>query len=139
MRKPAMVASTIAAIAVGVFVALAQAHAVSVPYLTPTRVEFQGLEDRYPVNSSMNYAVSLKGYGSNCINFDAQLVRENYSLPGGTERTAYFDQTQDCRKINISQGPYNYTRIFSYSGSTILGKPGGYRVDVEVLDQITKQ
>jgi hypothetical protein len=129
-------AAAAAAVAFGAFVALAQAHAILVPYFTPARIEFEGLEDRYPVNGSMSYSVSLKGYGSNCIAFDAGIFREDRP---NEERVAYYSQTQDCRTIEVSQGHYNCTRSFSYRGDTVLGKPGEYRVDVNVLDQITRQ
>lgn len=140
MKRSAMiiVIGAAAAIAFGGFVALAQAHAIFVPYFTPTRIEFQGLQDRYPASGSMSYDISVKGYGSNCIAFKAEVLREDNSLAGGQESVAYFNRIQDCRIINISQGPYNYSQSFSY-GDIVLAKPGDYRVDVEVLDQITKQ
>ena len=134
-----MAAAATTAAVLGVFIVLAQTHAIYVPYFTPARIEFQGLEDRYPVNGSINYAVSLKGYGSNCVAFEAGIFRKDGSLPQGEERVAYYNQIQDCRKIDISQGPYNHTRSFSYSGEVVLGKPGTYRVDVDIFDQITGQ
>jgi len=139
MKKFAIIAAAAAtAVAFGLFVVLAQAHVILVPYFTPARIEFQGLEDRYPVNGSINYSISLKGYGSNCIAFEAGIFWQDSSLPE-EERVAYFNQIQDCRKIDISQGQYNYTKDFSYSGYTVLGKPGSYRIDVNVFDQITRQ
>jgi len=129
-------AAAAAAVAFGAFVALAQAHAIFVPYFTPTRIEFESLEDQYPVNGSMSYSICLKGYGSNCIAFEAGIFREDGP---DEERVAYYSQVQDCRIIDVSQGPYNYTRSFSYSGDTVLGKPGDYMVDVDVLDQETGQ
>ena len=87
----------------------------------------------------MTYTVSLKGYGSNCIGFTAQTVRKEDSLPKGEERVAYFSKTDDCRKISISQGAYNYSQSFSYSGNVVLGYPGDYRVEVAVYDEITGQ
>ncbi|MEW6605216.1 MAG: hypothetical protein AB1351_11100 [Thermoproteota archaeon] len=135
MKKPVIIsAGSAAAIAVGIFVSMAQAQAIFVPYLTPTRIEFQDLESEYPVNGIMNYSISLTGYGSNCIDFQAQVIREQ-----DKERVAYFGEVQDCRKIEISQGPYNYTKSFVYSGSTVLGKAGNYEIQVNVRDQITDQ
>ena len=135
---PIIAAAVAAAVAFGAFVALAQAHAIFVPYFTPTRIDFQGLEDQYPVNGSMNYLISLNGYGSNCIAFEAEMVREESLLPEG-EQVAYYSQVQDCRVIEISEGPYNYTRSFSYGGPVVLGKPGNYQINVNVFDQITRQ
>jgi hypothetical protein len=132
--KPFLTVGAAAAVAVGVFVALAQAHAISVPYLTPMRIEFKGLDAQYPVNGSMGYAISVKGYGSNCLDFEAQVIHEE-----SKDRVAYFGEVEDCRKIEIAQGPYNYTQSFSYSGATVLGRPGDYRIEVGVTDQITGQ
>jgi hypothetical protein len=132
------VAAAGATIAFGAFVAMAYAQVIFVPYFTPTRIEFEGLEDRYPVNGSISFSISLKGYGSNCIQFETQILREDSSLRE-SEKVVYYDQTQDCRKIDIVQGQYNYTKSFSYSGPTVLGKPGYYEVSVTVFDQITKQ
>lgn len=127
------------ALVFALFFALAQAQILFLPYFTPTKIEFHGLEDQYPVNGSIAFVISLKGYGSNCINFTAQILRNDGTLPDGGERMAYFSKKDDCRKISISQGAYNYTRNFSYSGDAVLGKPGDYRIKVEVFDQVTKQ
>ncbi|TLY09860.1 MAG: hypothetical protein E6K85_05005 [Thaumarchaeota archaeon] len=134
-----IVAALLSAVAIGTIVVLSQAQIIFLPYFTPAKIEFQGLQDEYPVNGSMTYTVSLKGYGSNCIGFTAQTVRKEDSLPKGEERVAYFSKTDDCRKISISQGPYNYSQSFSYSGHVVLGHPGDYRVEVAVYDEISKQ
>ena len=134
-----IVAALLSSVAIGTIVVLSQAQIIFLPYFTPAKIEFQGLQDEYPVNGSMTYTVSLKGYGSNCIGFTAQTVRKEDSLPKGEERVAYFSKTDDCRKISISQGPYNYSQSFSYSGHVVLGHPGDYRVEVAVFDEITKQ
>jgi hypothetical protein len=134
-----MIAASSSTVVFALFFALAQAQLIFLPYFTPTKIEFHGLEDQYPVNGSMTYTISLKGYGSNCIGFTAQTLRKESSLPGGEERVAYFSKTDDCRKISISQGAYNYTRNFSYSGDAVLGEPGDYRIEVEVFDQVTQQ
>jgi hypothetical protein len=133
-----MIAASSSLVIFASFFALAQAQIIFLPYFTPTKIEFHGLEHQYPVNGSMRYVISLKGYGSNCISFTAQILRNDGPLPDG-ERIAYFSKTDDCRKISISQGAYNYTRNFSYSGNAVLGKPGDYRIKVEVFDQVTKQ
>ncbi len=138
-RTIIIVAASSSAIVFTVFLALAQAQVIFLPYFTPTKIEFHGLEDEYPVNGSMSYTISLKGYGSNCIGFTAQILRIESSLPDGEERVAYFSKTDDCRKISISQGAYNYSQNFSYSGHVILGAPGDYSVKVDVLDEITGQ
>ena len=134
-----IVAALLSSVAIGTIVVLSQAQIIFLPYFTPAKIEFQGLRDEYPVNGSMTYTVSLKGYGSNCIGFTAQTVRKEDSLPKGEERVAYFSKTDDCRKISISQGPYNYSQSFSYSGHVVLGHPGDYRVEVVVFDEISKQ
>ena len=134
-----IVAASLSAVAIGTIVVLSQAQIIFLPYFTPAKIEFHGLQDEYPVNGSMTYTVSLRGYGSNCIGFTAQTLRKEDSLPKGEERVAYFSKTDDCRKISISQGPYNYSQSFSYSGHVVLGHPGDYRVEVVVFDEITKQ
>ena len=137
--RPLIVAALLSTVAIGTIVVLSQAQIIFLPYFTPAKIEFQGLQDEYPVNGSMTYTVSLKGYGSNCIGFTAQTLRKEDSLPKGEERVAYFSKTDDCRKISISQGPYNYSQSFSYYGYVVLGHPGDYRVEVAVFDEITKQ
>jgi len=134
-----IVAALLSAVAIGTIVVLSQAQIIFLPYFTPAKIEFQGLQDEYPVNGSMTYTISLKGYGSNCIGFTAQVLHMDESLPKGEERVAYFSKTDDCRKISISQGPYNYSQSFSYSGNVVLGYPGDYRVEVAVYDEITGQ
>jgi hypothetical protein len=137
-RSAALIAAAAAtAVTFVAFVALAQAHAIFVPYFTPARIEFEGLEDRYPVNGSIGYTISLKGYGSNCVAFEAGIFREGGSSE--EERVVYYNQIQDCRKIEVSQGPYNHTRNFTYAGQNILSMPGDYRIEVNMLDQTTGQ
>jgi len=120
-------------------IALAQAQVLFLPYFTPAKIQFHGLNDQYPVNGSMNYEISLVGYGSNCISFTSQILRKESSSTGGDERVAYFSKTDDCRKITISQGAYNYRQNFSYGGHVVLGHPGDYKLKVDVIDEITKQ
>jgi hypothetical protein len=139
MKRSVGIIGVASALAFGIFVGLAQTQDIFVHYFTPTSIEFEGLQDRYPMNGSMSYSISLKGYGSNCITFEAEVLREDSSLPQGEERVAYYSQIQDCRKIDIALSQYNYTKSFSYSGHTVLGKPGDYRVDVTMSDQVTKQ
>jgi hypothetical protein len=136
-RFIAIIAGAIIASAFGIFVVIAQAQLIFVPFFTPTRIEIEGLESQYPANGSMAYTISLKGYGSNCIAFEASIFRVDVSLPQGEERIAYFGQKQDCRIINVSQGQYNYSKSFSYIGNAVLGKSGDYKVEAEVVDQIT--
>jgi hypothetical protein len=123
----------------GIFVALAQAQIIFVPYFTPTHIEFEGLHKEYPLNGSMNFSVSLKGFGSNCIAFKMEMLREASSAAGGEEQVAYHNKIDDCRKMQISQGPYNYSQDFSYGGPVVLGRTGEYKVQVNVFDEITKQ
>jgi hypothetical protein len=138
-RPAIIVTAFLSVVAFTTLVVLSQAQVIFLPYLTPTSIEFYGLEDQYPVNGSMTYSISLKGYGSNCIGFTAQTLHKKSSVPEGEERVAFFSKTDDCRKITISHGPYNYSQNFSYSGHVVLGDPGDYRVRVHVFDRITEQ
>jgi hypothetical protein len=126
-------------VAFGIFVALAQAQIIFVSYFTPTYIEFERLQKEYPLNGSMNFSVSLKGFGSNCIAFKMEMLRKESSAAGSEEQVAYHNKIDDCRKIQISQRPYNYSQDFSYSGPVVLGKTGEYKVQVNVFDEITKQ
>ena len=135
--KVILIVIIIGAVGFSIFLGLAQTQLIFVPYLTTTSIHFEGLQDTYVVNGSMDYIIYLRGYGSNCIAFEAGIFREKDQPSSEEERVAYYSQTQDCRKIDISQGQYNYTKSFSYSGNTVLGEPGNYRVDVNVLDQGT--
>jgi hypothetical protein len=128
-----------AGVIIALFIGLAQTQILFLPYFTPAKIEFQGLQQQYPVNGSMAYTISLKGYGSNCLGFTAETLRKIGSLTDEEERVSYFSKTDDCRKINISEGAYNYSQSFSYNGPVVLGRPGEYRVKVAVLDEITRQ
>jgi hypothetical protein len=120
-----------------IFLLMAQYQFIFVPFFTPSHVEFRGLEDQYAANGSMSYTVSLKGFGSNCVAFEAELIRHE-PLSHAEERVAYYSKIDDCRTIQVSQGPYNYSKDFNYSGPVVLGKAGEYKLRVAVTDEITK-
>jgi hypothetical protein len=83
-RSVTIIMGAAATVAFGIFiVAMAQVQTVFLPYFTPTRIEFQGLEGQYAVNGLMAYAISLKGYGSNCIAFETGIYRQDSSLQSG--------------------------------------------------------
>src|SRR2546426_10033107 len=94
-----IVAALLSAVAMGTIVVLSQAQIIFLPYFTPAKIEFQGLQNEYPVNGSMTYTVSLKGYGSNCIGFTAGALRKEGAVRKGEGRVAYCSKTDDCRQI----------------------------------------
>jgi hypothetical protein len=136
-RKRVAVAAATAGLVITLIVTVGP-QSISAPFLAPTTIEFDGLQSQYPVNGSINFSVSLKGYGSNCIAFRMELIRHDSSDSAALQRVAYYDKIDDCRKISIVEGSFNYTKDFSYNGSAVLGKTGHYTVQVTVTDQITK-
>lgn len=117
-----------AAAAFGVFVALAQAHVILVPYFTPAALEVQGLAASYQEGEQARFTVAAKGYGSNCHMLEVE------ALQGG-ERVSYFKRADDCRFMTITHGQYNMTRSFEY-GSEVLQKTGQYTVNIKFKDLI---
>lgn len=128
MKRKYAVAGGAAAAAFGVFVALAQAHVILVPYFTPAVLEVQGLEASYEADGPAQFTVTAKGYGSNCHSLEVQAVHEG-------ERVSYFKRADDCRFMEITHGQYNFTRSFEY-GSEVLEKAGAYSVDIRFEDLV---
>lgn len=128
MKYKYAVAGGAAAAAFGVFVALAQAHIILVPYFTPAVLEVQDLESSYQAGGPARFAVAAKGYGSNCHSLEVEAVHEG-------ERVSYFKRADDCRFIEITHGQYNFTRSFEY-GSEVLEKDGTYSVDIRFEDLV---
>jgi hypothetical protein len=117
----------IAAIAFAVFVALAQAQVLNVPYFTPATVSIDGLDDAYAEGEGANFVVTAKGYGSNCHMLQAELSHE-------VERKSFYRKADDCRFMDITHGQYNFTRPFEYDGQ-LLAK-GSYKLDVLFEDLV---
>jgi hypothetical protein len=118
--------------AFGFYIILAEAQLIFVPVFTPTTLSIDGVAASYPVNSSINYSVTVKGYGSNCLALKATITNEQ-----SNSQVAFFRKADDCRYMTISYGAYNYTRSFSYQGNAVLGKAGDYLLHVEFTDEIT--
>jgi hypothetical protein len=117
----------IAAIAFAVFVALAQAQVLNVPYFTPATISIDGLDDAYAEGEKASFVVTAKGYGSNCHMLQAELLHEG-------ERKSFYRKADDCRFMDITHGQYNFTRPFEYD-SQLLAK-GSYRLDVLFEDLV---
>ncbi len=118
--------------AFGIYIILAEAQLIFVPVFTPTTLNVDGIADSYPVNGSMNFSVTAKGYGSNCV-----ILKSTITDQQSNNQVAFFRKADDCRYIPIVYGQYNYTRSFSYHGSVVLGKPGDYLLHIEFTDEIT--
>lgn len=117
----------VAAVAFAAFVALAQAQVLSVPYFTPATIRIDGLDDVYGASESANFVVTAKGYGSNCHMLQAELLHEG-------ERKSFYRKADDCRFMQITHGPYNFTRPFEYD-SQVLAE-GAYKLDVVFEDLV---
>jgi hypothetical protein len=122
------VAGGAAAAAFGIFVALAQAHVILVPYFTPAALEVQGLAPSYEIGQDARFDVTANGYGSNCHMLEVEAVH-------GGERVSYFKRADDCRFMEITHGQYNMTRPFEY-GTQVLQDTGQYTVDIRFEDLI---
>lgn len=116
-------------VALGVFVALAQVHAIHVPYFTPTKIELKGLEQTYPVAGDVAFTATVIGYGSNCHMLQAEILFEG-------ERKTFYKKADDCRFMDIASGPYNLTRSFEYGGKEVFGHKGAYDLDVRFEDLV---
>lgn len=109
-----------------IFVFLAQAHIILVPFFSPTILEIEGLRQNYRVGEKAGFLVRVDGYGSNC-----HMLQTEVLLDG--ERVSYYKKADDCRFMIITHGPYNFTKSFDY-GSEVLGKEGTYKLDVQFED-----
>lgn len=128
-RARALYIIAAAAVAFGVFVALAQAHAIRVPYFTPTKIELEGLEQTYPAAGNVTFTATVSGYGSNCHMLQAEILFEG-------ERRTFYRKADDCRFMDITSGPYNLTRAFEYGGKEVFGQEGAYDLDVSFEDLV---
>lgn len=117
-----------AAAVFGVFLALAQAHIILVPFFTPTILQVEGLRQNYRVGDDASFLVRVDGYGSNCRMLQAEVLLDG-------ERASYYRKADDCRLMVITHGPYNFTRSFDYD-SEVLGKEGTYKLDVQFEDLV---
>lgn len=114
----------------GIFVALAQAHVIFVPFFTPAVLQVDGLREDYRVNEDISFTVSVDGYGSNCHSLQVEI------LDGDGERASYYRKADDCRFMEITHGQYNFTRAFDYGGENVLSSEGTYKVDLQFEDLI---
>lgn len=128
-RNGVVVAAAGGAAAVfAIFVALAQTHAISVPYFTPVALQVDGLEEKYAAGEKASFSVTADGYGSNCHSLEIEAKHDG-------QRTSYYKKEDDCRFMAITHGQYNFTRSFDY-GSEVMGKAGTYIVDMQFKDLI---
>ncbi|MGI0019186.1 MAG: hypothetical protein ACREAY_01805 [Nitrososphaera sp.] len=111
-----------------VFVVLAQAQAISVPFFTPATIRVNGLGDNYGLNGDATFTITAHGYGSNCHALQVEAVHDG-------ERKSFYRKADDCRYMEITHGPYNFTRSFEY-GSEVLSSKGEYKLDVRFEDLV---
>jgi hypothetical protein len=111
-----------------VFVVLAQAQAISVPFFTPATVRVDGLVGSYAVNDNATFTVTAHGYGSNCHALQVEVTHDS-------ERKSFFRKADDCRYMEITHGSYNFTRSFEYGGK-VLDTKGEYKLDISFEDLI---
>ena len=123
-------AAAVSAAGLLVFVVLAQAHVIFVPYFTPVTLQVEGLQTDYQVGQDVSFRVSVDGYGSNCHMLQVE------TLDNEGERISFYRRADDCRVMSISHGKYNLTRTFDYDGPTILANEGTYNLDVRFEDLI---
>lgn len=133
MANAVYAGASAAAAAFVIFVALTQSHVITVPYLTPTILEIQDLQETYEMKDSANFTVTVMGYGSNCHMLQAEIVY--LGVPGG-ERVSFYRKADDCRFMTITHGPYNLTKSFDYGGENVFGREGTYRLDVQFEDPV---
>lgn len=124
------VAGGAGAAAFAVFVALAQAHVIFVPYFTPAILQVEGLRDEYGAGEDANFTVSVKGYGSNCHMLQVEALDEQ------GDRASFYRRADDCRFREITHGQYNLTRAFDYDAGIVLGRGGTYSIDVQFEDLV---
>lgn len=122
-----VVAGGAAAAAFGVFVALAQAHVIFVPYFTSATLRIEGLQETYAVDGNATFTVTADGYGSNCHMLQVEILHRG-------ERMSYYRKADDCRFMDITHGRYNLTRTFDYGGKDVFGMEGDYNLQVQFED-----
>ena len=111
-----------------VFVVLAQAQAINVPFFTPTTVRVDSLGGSYALNDDATFTVTAHGYGSNCHALQIEVTHNG-------ERKSFYRKADDCRYMGITHGSYNFTRSFEYGGK-VLDAEGEYKLDVRFEDLI---
>lgn len=111
-----------------VFVVLAQAQAISVPFFTPATVTVDGLGSSYRPNEDATFTVTVHGYGSNCHALQVEATHDG-------ERKSFYRKADDCRYMEITHGQYNFTRSFDYEGK-VLDTKGDYKLDIQFEDLI---
>ena len=111
-----------------VFVVLAQTQAISVPFFTSTIVKVDGLGDSYGLNDDATFTVTAHGYGSNCHALQVEITHDG-------ERKSFYRKADDCRYMELTRGPYNFTRSFEY-GAKVLDAKGEYKLDIRFEDQV---
>jgi hypothetical protein len=116
------------AVVFAIFVALAQTHAISLPYFTPVALAVNGLKEKYAVGEKASFSVTANGFGSNCHSLEIEAKHDG-------QRASYYKKADDCRFMTITHGQYNFTRSFDY-GSEVMGKVGTYTVDMQFKDLI---
>lgn len=119
---------SITAIIFAVFVALAQAQVISMPYFTPATVRVDGLSDNYDINENATFTITAQGYGSNCHALQVEAVHKG-------ERKSFYRKADDCRYMQITHGPYNFTRSLEYE-SGVFNAEGKYKLDVLFEDLV---
>lgn len=129
-HKYAIAGATGAVAVFGVFVALAQAHVIFVPFFTPAVLQVEGLREDYSANQDMSFTVRVDGYGSNCHMLQVEILNEDGA------RKSYYRKADDCRFMTITHGPYNFTKTFEYGGENVLPTDGTYKLDLQFEDQI---
>jgi hypothetical protein len=124
-----VISAGIVAAVFAIFVALAQSQVIFVPYITPTTLQVDGLEQSYGPGKNATFTVGAKGYGSNCHLLQVETQdKDGY-------RASFYSKTDDCRFMIITHGPYNFTRSFDY-GSEVFAKQGPYKLDVQFQDLV---
>jgi hypothetical protein len=134
-----LIASAGGAVAIiGLFVALAYQHAIVVPLLSPTIITVEGLRSEYEKGGMINYDIEVNGYGSNCHSLEVRTFLVSNTDQKDPE-VYFYKKADDCKHMDISFSPYNYTRAFTYGGPPIIGTPGSYKVTIDFVDLVNSQ
>ena len=129
MKTYAVAGGAVAATFV-VFVALAQAHIILVPYFTPAVLRVEGLGQEYGLGQDVSFQVVVNGYGSNCHMLEVEALDER------GERVSYYRRADDCRFMTITHSQYNFTRPFDYDGQTVIANEGTYKIEFQFEDLV---
>jgi hypothetical protein len=134
-----LIASACVTVAIiALFVVLAYQQTIVVPLLSPTIITVEGLGSEYEQGGMINYDIKVNGYGSNC-----HLIEVRTFLVSSTDQkdqeVYFYKKADDCKHMDISFSPYNYTRAFTYGGPPIIGTPGSYKVAIDFVDLVNSQ